>query len=119
MKYIILDTNCFLEAIRDSKSMHFDYDGIKYYARNQGVYIVITAYTLYEIIKGLRKLPDIEEFRRQLIKFGDFYVLQNKILDHDFLEYGIDFLFLLKLHSNETMLEFADKQEELRKRVYK
>lgn len=117
-RFIIFDTCCFLEVLNKSNNTHFDYEKIKADALKTGRIVTISAYSLYELIQGLRRLDRIEEFRNKLISFGDFYIWDNSVLRHKGLEYGLDYLFFLKLHSNETIHEFADEQDELREKTY-
>ena len=119
LKYIILDTNCFLAYLRKDNS-RFNYEAIAQYAKENDAFIVISAYSLYEIIQNLTYVSEIEMFRNQLISVGDFWVLNtNGILEHSFLENGIDFLFSLSMHRNELLVDFSEKRKQLRSTVYK
>ena len=118
-RYVLFDTNCFLEAIC-GVNPHYDYDRIKLDVKKNNAYIVISAFTLYELIQGLVKVENIELFRNQLINFGDFYILNNdRILEHDFLEYGLDYIFIFEFQNNEKLIEFAGKRKELRDKAYR
>ena len=117
-KYIIFDTNCFIEAMRKSDDPHFDYERIKRDAKENGSLIVISAYTLYELIQGIDNYIEIEVFKDQLIRFGDFFVTDNHVLDHKGLEYGIDFLFILNLQDLSDIQKYYSIREEIKNKVY-
>ena len=116
-KYIVFDSNCFINAL-NNKEGDFDYKHIKSYAAKNGAYITITAFTLYELIQQLSKFEKFDQFREQLISFGDFWVFGNGIMEHKGLEYGIDFLFLLSMQNNDNLNSFAKRRDELREKVY-
>ena len=118
VKYIILDTNCFLYALKSDNSV-FDFDAINKYAKENDAYIIITAYTLYELIQDLNSVESIRDFRNELIYYGDFWIVNvNHILSHENLEYGLDYIFLMNFQSDDYLLAFAKSRKELSKKVY-
>ncbi len=117
-KYIILDSNCFLYALRH-ENCKLNMREIIDYAHQNKSYLTISAYSLYEIIQGLNDLDEISLFRKQLLELGDFWVTStNSILDCKGIEYGFDFLFSLSLHNNELLRDFGEKRDVLREKVY-
>lgn len=116
--YVILDSNAFIYALNKNETI-LPITKIINLAKEQEAYIVISAYSLYELIQNINTIEQIRKFRQQLIGLGDFYVLNTEsILEHDFLEYGIDFLFILNLHQDEYMVKYAEERNIIRKKVY-
>ena len=54
VKFLLMDTCCFIYAINKNNNS-FDYDKIKDYALKNNIKIVVSAFTFYELIKGLNR----------------------------------------------------------------
>ncbi len=119
IKYIILDSNSFIYLLDGQETITRAISKLRCPHNNQESYIIISAYTLYELIQNMNEIERIREFRDQIIQLGDFWVCNSdSVLEHHGLEYGIDFLFSLRLNSDELLLEFSKEREQLRKKVY-
>lgn len=116
--FLVMDTCCFIDYIEGSNE-HFDYSRIKTFIQEASYWVVITPYTLYEIIQKLNDVELIRKRRNELLAIGDFWVINmNKVLEFDGFEYGLDFLFRLHMTRDEDILKFDEERFYLREKVY-
>ena len=93
--FLVMDSCCFVDYI-EGNNVGFDYNRIKTFVKESSYWVVITPYTLYEIIQKLNSVPLIHKRRKDLLAIGDFWVINmNELLEYDGFEYGLDFLFSL------------------------
>ena len=116
--FLVMDTCCFIDYL-DGNNHVFDYEGIKSFIKDNEYWLVITPYTLYEIIQKLNKVIQIRKRRNDFLAVGDFWVVNmNRVLEYDGFVYGLDFLFSLHLTNDEDLLKFDEERSRLREKVY-
>lgn len=117
--FLVMDTCCFVDYI-EKNNEGFDYDRIKSFIKESSYWVVITPYTLYEIIQKLNSISDIKTRRDNLLAIGDFWVVNmNGVLEYEGFEYGLDFLFHLHMTRDEDILIYDEERSRLRKSVYR
>lgn len=116
---VIMDTCCFLDYI-EGNNRYFNYEKIIQYIKDHKYWLVITSYTLYEVVQSILSVAQLRERRTQLLDSCDFWVLDiNYIMGVNGFEFGKDFLFLLHMHTDEKFREFITERTKLREKVYK
>lgn len=116
--FLVMDTCCFVDYI-EGNNVGLDYSRIKTFVMESSYWVVITPYTLYEIIQKLNSVPQIHKRLDDLMAIGDFWVINmNDLLEYDGFEYGLDFLFSLHMTRDEDLLEYDRARFQLREKVY-
>lgn len=117
--YLVMDTCSFLNYCREDDNINFNYKAIKEYVNNEGLWVVITPYTLYECIQDCFTPQQIKARREDLFRAGDFWVVNvNRIIGNEYtFEYGLDFWLEFKFDPNKPQ-EFIKKRDEWREKVY-
>ena len=116
--FLVMDTCCFIDYLEHNDN-GFDYNGIRNFIKENSFWVVISPYTLYEIVQDVNSFARFEKRQRELLEAGDFWVLNmNGVLDNAGFEYGLDFLFKLKMLRKEDILSFDTERNKLRREVY-
>ena len=116
--YLVMDSCCFIDYLEGNND-EFDYQGIKSFIKENDYLLVITPYTLYELIQNLNTVTQIKKRRNDFLAAGDFWVVNlNKVLDAEGFEYGLDFLFSLHMVKDEELLEYDKERFKPREKVY-
>lgn len=91
IKNILLDSNSFIYLLNNAEKGKRLISEVRVLHKTQSANIIISAYSLYELIQGMSQIEKIHNFRNKLISAGDFLVLNtDSVLEHRGLEYGLD-----------------------------
>lgn len=116
--FLLMDTNCLLSFIEGGLSDVFDYRSIEKTFIKNGWVLLITPYTLWEIIQRCVDLDFIKKRREELLSKNIWVVNVEGVLNstNPFLLLS-DILNEICFNPN-TMHEYADKRREFRIKVY-
>ena len=114
-----MDTCCFSHYCKGSVRKEFNYQDIRKYVEDNGLWAVISAYTLFEYVQNCTTPKVIAEVRDELFQANDFWVLNiNRLIGDKYtFEYGFDFLFEFGFNPDNPQ-EFERKINQWREKVY-
>lgn len=115
-----MDTCCFVDYLNGCER-DFNYTKIEQFARDNNFNIIISVYSLLEIVQSLNSEKEVEDTIQKFMRKRDFWVLNvNRVLGEDTLfEYGPDFWLLLKMGKPFTFEEFQKERQEFYAKCYK
>ena len=86
--FLLMDTCCFVHYCHHRTTKYFDYGKIRKSVNDNGLWVVITPYTLFELVQNCTTPEIIAQVRGELFSAGDFWVINvNELIGDNKTEF--------------------------------